>query len=107
MSKQQLQQLLQALEQPAAKPHTGGKVAGQVSQTPGAIRQRQARAAKSAATPAQTTTVPVQPTATPTQTTAQPSMSQILKQRQAQGLGSYESVEFATLKTKLKEALAK
>jgi hypothetical protein len=109
MSKQQLQQLLQALEQPAsaAKPHTGGKVAGQVSQTPGAIRQRQARAAKSAAIPAQTTTAPVQPTAAPTQTTSQQSMSQILKQRQAQGLGAYESVDFATLKTKLKEALAK
>lgn len=103
MSKQQLQQLLQALEQPAAKTHTGGKVAGQVSQTPNAIRQRQARAAKSA----QTSPAQVQTTSVPTQTTAQPSMSQILKQRQAQGLGAYESVEFTTLKTKLKEALAK
>jgi len=34
-------------------------------------------------------------------------MTQILKQRQAQGLGAYESVDFANLKTKLKEALAK
>lgn len=31
---------------PATKTHTGGKVAGQVSQTPNAVRQRQARAAK-------------------------------------------------------------
>lgn len=107
MSKEQLQQLLQALEQPASttKKHTGGRVAGQpLSQTPNAIRQRQARAAKSATTPAQTT---AQPVATPTQTTAQPSMSQLLKQRQAQGLGAYESVNFADLKTKLKEALSK
>jgi hypothetical protein len=31
-----------------AKPHTGGRVAGQISQTPNAIRQRNARAAKTA-----------------------------------------------------------
>lgn len=105
MSKQQLQQLLQMLEQPA-KAHTGGKVAGQVSQTPNAIRQRQARAAKNKTVQpvqaTQTTTAPVQ-----TQTQPQPSMSQILKQRQAQGLGAYESVDFTALKTKLKEALDK
>lgn len=107
MSKQQLQQLLQMLEQPAGpagKQHTGGKVAGQVSQTPGAIRQRQARAAKNK------TVQPVQATQTttaPVQTQPQPSMSQILKQRQAQGLGAYESVDFTALKTKLKEALDK
>lgn len=34
--------------QPAAKAHTGGKVAGQVSQTPNAIRKRDARAAAAA-----------------------------------------------------------
>lgn len=33
---------------PAAKKHTGGKVAGQLSQTPGAIKKRQARAAAGA-----------------------------------------------------------
>ena len=33
---------------PVAKPHTGGRVAGQISQTPNAIRQRNARAAKTA-----------------------------------------------------------
>lgn len=104
LSKQQLQQLLQMLEQ-ATKAHTGGKIAGQVSQTPNAIRQRQSRAAKKVAP----STTPVQ-TATQTTTTTQPqqqSMSQILKQRQAQGLGAYESVEFSDLKTKLKEALTK
>jgi hypothetical protein len=41
---------------PAAKTHTGGRVAGQVSQTPNAIRQRQARAANKA--PAATTATP-------------------------------------------------
>ena len=41
---------------PAAKTHTGGRVAGQVSQTPNAVRQRQARAANKA--PAATTTPP-------------------------------------------------
>lgn len=105
MSTQQLQQLLQALEQPA-KAHTGGKVAGQVSQTPNAIRQRQARAAKKAPAPAQPAAVAATPTATVTPA-AQPSMSQILKQRQAQGLGAYESVDFGDLKVKLQEALDK
>lgn len=39
------------------KPHTGGKVAGQVSQTPNAVRKRAARAAaKSAAMPAESVT---------------------------------------------------
>ena len=33
------------VQQPAAKTHTGGKVAGQVSQTPNAIRKREQRAA--------------------------------------------------------------
>jgi hypothetical protein len=84
--KQQLLAQLDALEQgataapvaPSAKTHTGGKVAGQVSQTPNAVRQRQARAAKKAA-----------PTAAPTaqlpgdRTTP---MSQLLKQRQSQGM---------------------
>jgi hypothetical protein len=104
MSKQQLQQLLQMLEQPA-KTHTGGKVAGQVSQTPNAIRQRQARATKKPVVQPATTAQSVQQ---PTSTVApQQSMSQILKQRQAQGLGAYESVDFTVLKTKLKEALNK
>lgn len=48
-----------------------------------------------------------QSAATTTQAPEQPSMSQLLKQRQAQGLGAYESVDFTNLKTKLKEALAK
>jgi len=40
--------------QPASKPHTGGRQRGGLSQTPNAIRQRQARAAKKAvAQPAQ------------------------------------------------------
>lgn len=38
------------------KPHTGGKVAGQTSMTPNAIRKRNARAAKSAAVPAESVT---------------------------------------------------
>jgi hypothetical protein len=38
-----------AAAQPAAKAHTGGKVAGQVSMTPGAIKKRDARAAAKAA----------------------------------------------------------
>lgn len=46
LSKEQMQQLLALLDQPASKQHTGGKVAGQVSQTPNAIRKRQARAAQ-------------------------------------------------------------
>ena len=37
---------------PPTKTHTGGKVKGQVSQTPNAIRQRDARAAKAGTTPA-------------------------------------------------------
>jgi hypothetical protein len=44
MTLEQKQALLKQLDALAAKPHTGGKVAGQVSQTPNAIRQRQARA---------------------------------------------------------------
>ncbi len=55
MTKQQLQQLLTMLEQPVrpAKAHTGGRVAGQpLSQTPNAIRQRNARAAKKTSTTA-------------------------------------------------------
>ena len=42
---------------PAVKPHTGGRVAGQVSQTPNAIRQRQQRAAQKQQ-PAQARTQP-------------------------------------------------
>lgn len=38
-----------ATQQPAAKAHTGGKVAGQLSQTPNAIRKREQRAAASSA----------------------------------------------------------
>ena len=85
--KQQLLAQLDALDQgataaptaTATKTHTGGKVAGQVSQTPNAIRQRQARATKTAA-PAQQ--LPGDRT-TP--------MSQLIKQRQAQGLAeSYQ-----------------
>lgn len=38
--------------QPIQKKRTGGKVAGQLSQTPGAIRKRQARAAKQGGTAA-------------------------------------------------------
>jgi hypothetical protein len=56
---------------------------------------------------AQLDALDTQPAATPTQAPEQPSMSQLLKQRQAQGLGAYESVDFTNLKTKLKEALAK
>jgi hypothetical protein len=41
---------------PPTKTHTGGKVKGQVSQTPNAIRQRQARAAKAGTTPSTTPT---------------------------------------------------
>ena len=43
-----IDQAIAALGKPAqaGKPHTGGKVAGQTSQTPSAVRQRQARAAK-------------------------------------------------------------
>ncbi len=48
-----------------------------------------------------------QPSSTSAQPAQQPSMSQLLKQRQAQGLGAYESVDFGDLKTKLKEALTK
>lgn len=44
LTPEQKQSLLKQLDALAAKPHTGGKVAGQVSQTPNAIRQRQARA---------------------------------------------------------------
>ena len=47
-----------------AKARSGGKVAGQVSQTPDAIRKRNARAAKtttSVTTPAKTKTVPKKP----------------------------------------------
>jgi hypothetical protein len=66
LSKQQLEQLLAMLEQPAT----------------------------------------TSPTQTPT-TVQQPSMTQLLKQRQAQGLGAYESVDVGDLKTKLKEALGR
>lgn len=66
LSKQQLEQLLAMLEEPAA--------AIAPAETPAAL---------------------------------QPSMTQLLKQRQAQGLGAYESLEFESFKTKLKEALRK
>lgn len=50
-----------------------------------------------------------QPTSAPAAqqpaTAEQPSMTQLLKQRQAQGLGAYEAVEFTNLKTQLQEAL--
>lgn len=50
---------------------------------------------------------PVATTPAATSAEPQPSMTQLLKQRQAQGLGAYESLEFESFKTKLKEALRK
>ena len=55
-------QIVGLIKKIAGSGHTGGKVAGQLSQTPGAIKKRQARAAKNAP-PA---TQPEQPAATPT-----------------------------------------
>lgn len=100
--KQQLLAQLDALEKGVAAPaattapktRTGGKVAGQVSQTPSAIRQRQARAA------AKTATTPAQPAATLPGDRTTP-MSQLLKQRQQQGM----TEGYAEFKKKLNEEL--
>jgi flagellar biosynthesis/type III secretory pathway chaperone len=78
----------------STKIRTGGKVAGQVSQTPNAIRKRQARLASKS--------VNAQPTDAPDYTT---SMAELIKQRQAKGMT--ESTEYMHFKTKLRKALSK
>lgn len=95
LSPEQLQQLLDLLEQPTGKQHTGGKVAGQVSQTPNAIRQRQARAAKKEMPAVFTSNRTAQQPAT-----TQPSLTDLIRQRQSQGM----TEGYADFKKKLQEA---
>lgn len=97
LSKEQMQQLLALLDQPAGKTHTGGKVAGQVSQTPNAIRKRQARAAQKEMPAVFTSN---RTAAQPAPTQQQPSLTDLVRQRQSQGM----TENYAEFKQKLQEA---
>jgi hypothetical protein len=83
----QKQQLLAQLDALDAQPkqHTGGRQKGGLSQTPNAIRKRNARQTAKQST------------------VQQPSLTDLIRQRQSQGM----TEDYTDLRTKLKEALAK